>query len=155
MTTWEPDNVVVTWNPVDDGGSPWTSFTILIGESDGLTFTESASCDGSDPAILGSATCSFDVSVVRNAPYSLEWGDSVFAKVVASNIYGSAEASDSGNGAMITTYPDAPTDLIEDYSQRTPTVLAIQWTQPLFTGGDEVLDYRVSIAIQGESFTEL
>jgi hypothetical protein len=146
---------VVTWNPVDDGGSPLTSFIILIGESDGVTFTESGSCDGSDPTILASATCSFDVSVVRNAPYSLEWGASVFAKVVASNIYGSAEASVAGNGAKITTYPDAPTDLIEDYSQRTPTVLAFSWTPPLFTGGDDVLDYRVSIAVQGESFTEL
>ena len=72
--------MLIERDPVDDGGSPWTSFTVLIRESDGLTFTESASCDGSDPTILANAACSFDVSVVRAVPYSLEWGSSVFAK---------------------------------------------------------------------------
>jgi hypothetical protein len=47
---------------------------------------------------------------------------------------------------MITTNPDPPTDLTEDYSQRTPTVLAFTWVEPVFTGGDVIIDYRVNIA---------
>jgi hypothetical protein len=56
---------------------------------------------------------------------------------------------------MITTYPDPPTDLTEDYSQRTPTVLAFTWTPPVFTGGDVIIDYRVNIAEQGGTFSIL
>jgi hypothetical protein len=47
---------------------------------------------------------------------------------------------------MITTNPDPPTDLTEDYSQRTPTVLAFTWVEPVFIGGDVIIDYRVNIA---------
>jgi hypothetical protein len=56
---------------------------------------------------------------------------------------------------MITTYPDQPTGLTEDYSQRSPTVLAFTWIAPVFTGGDVIIDYRVSGAEQGGSFAVL
>lgn len=107
---------MITWVPVDDGGSPWTAYTILIQESDGLTYTEDVSCDGSMTLIVMSLTCSVPVTNLKNAPYSLPWGAHVYAKVIATNIYGSAEASEAGNGAMITTNPDPPIDLTEDYS---------------------------------------
>jgi hypothetical protein len=55
------------------------------------------------------------VQVLRDAPYSLEWGTSIFVKVVALNVYGSSQKSLEGNGAVITTYPDAPLNLAEVY----------------------------------------
>lgn len=63
-----------------------------------------------------STTCSIPVTVLRSEPYSLEWGSSVFAKVYAINIYGNSLESEEANGAIITTTPDKPTDLLEDYS---------------------------------------
>jgi hypothetical protein len=83
---------------------------------------------------------------LKAAPYSLPWGAHVYAKVLATNIYGSSDKSQEDNGAMITTNPDPPTDLTEDYSQRTPTVLAFTWVEPVFIGGDVIIDYRVNIA---------
>jgi hypothetical protein len=89
----------------------------LIRESDEQTYTENLiDCDGSQDSILSAHTCSVPVTSLKNAPYSLPWGAHVYAKVIATNLYGSAEASEAGNGAMITTYPDPPTDLTEDYS---------------------------------------
>jgi hypothetical protein len=41
-------------------------------------------------------------------------GDSIWAKVIAENIYGSTEQSQEGNGAYHTTVPDAPINLAED-----------------------------------------
>jgi hypothetical protein len=59
--------------------------------------------------------CLIPVSVLRTTPFNLEWGSSVYAKVVASNIYGDSLASSVGNGAIITINPDPPTDFIEEY----------------------------------------
>lgn len=57
------------------------------------------------------------------SPYSLAWGSSVYAKVIAINKYGPSISSDVGNDAKIITYPDAPVLLTEDYSGRTATSL--------------------------------
>jgi hypothetical protein len=47
------DAVVVSWVAPDNGGSPIISYTILIRESDGVTYTtELGDCDGSDPTIV-------------------------------------------------------------------------------------------------------
>ena len=71
------------------------------------------------------------------------------------NAYGDSESSLEGNGAIITTSPDPPTNLIEETIYRTKSTLAFKWTPPLFTGGDIILDYRVSIAELGGSFSIL
>jgi hypothetical protein len=84
------------------------------------------------------------VTVLRTNPYSLEWGSSIFVKVIATNLYGDSQESDEGNGAIITTTPDQPTNLVEDYSQRTKSTLGLTWTAPSFTGGAIIDDYRVN-----------
>jgi len=50
------------------------------------------------------------------APFNLPWGSSVYAKVIATNIYGNSLPSNFGNGAIILTYPDAPTTLQNNLS---------------------------------------
>lgn len=72
-------------------------------------------------------TCTIPVLTLISSPYSLPWGSSVYAKVIALNIYGDSSQSDEGNGAVIVTIPDAPITLDEDESQRTKSVLAITW----------------------------
>lgn len=54
------------------------------------------------------------VSSLRTTPYNHDWGASIYAKVVAANSYGDSDPSDEGNGAIIMTQPDSPTDLTED-----------------------------------------
>jgi hypothetical protein len=72
--------------------------------------------------------------------------------VAAINIYGISLNSNYGNGAVITTNPDPPTDLTEDYTQRSKSSLGLTWTQAPFNGGAIIIDYQISIAQQGESF---
>jgi hypothetical protein len=93
--------------------------------------------------------------VLRSLPFSLDWGDSVYAKLSATNLYGDSEVSLEGNGAVITTTPFVPINLAEDTSKRTKSILGITWDSPVFTGGDVIIDYRISIAVQGGSFSEL
>jgi hypothetical protein len=72
----------------------------------------------------------------------IEWAGSVYAKVSASNVYGSSATSDGGNGATLSTYPDPPTLMIENEDARTATDLGISWTAG-FDGGTDVIDYEV------------
>jgi titin len=74
----------------------------------------------------------------------LVWGQSVYAKLVAYNLYGDSETSDAGLGAVIFTFADAPLDLVEDSSKRTASSITVQWSEGANNGGSIVTDYRVS-----------
>jgi hypothetical protein len=91
-------------------------------------------------------SCTIPVAALKAEPFSLDWGTSVYAKVVAVNQYGDSVESLTGNGAVITTTPDVPTNVAEVYEQRTKSTLGLSWVAPVFTGGAVIEDYRVNIA---------
>lgn len=87
-------------------------YRITIRQSDFLTFTEElTNCDGSQNAVFTNTACSIPIDVLTAAPFSLTRGLSVWAKIVAINMYGDSEESDQGNGAKIVLVPDAPLSL--------------------------------------------
>ena len=61
------------------------------------------------------------------SPFNLPWGSSVYVELVAINNYGNSLVSNSGNGAIITTNPGAPINVIENFSLRTKSSLAFSW----------------------------
>jgi hypothetical protein len=71
-TTTLDSNVVVSWTAPSANGSPITSFTILIQQSDSKYSEEVTYCDGTLPAIIAATTCSIPLSVLTADPYSLE-----------------------------------------------------------------------------------
>jgi hypothetical protein len=91
-------------------------------------------------------TCTVPALVLRVEPYSLPWGSSIYAKVIAINLYGDSLISNEGNGAVIITKPDPPINLAEEYSLRTKSTLGLVWDEAPFIGGTPVLDYQISIA---------
>jgi hypothetical protein len=100
-------------------------------------------------------TCTIPVASLRASPFSLEWGSSVYAKVVAINSYGNSLVSNEGNGAIITTTPDAPINLTENTLIRTKSTIGLTWSQAAFNGGAIVIDYRISIAQSGGDYSVL
>jgi hypothetical protein len=90
-----------------------------------------------------------------NAPYSLTWGTSVYAQVVAYNVYGDSLTSVAGNGAIIYTYADAPLDLAETVAARTSSSITFTWSEGADNGGSSVIDYRVSYDDAVGTFVEL
>jgi hypothetical protein len=68
-------------------------------------------CDGSDSVVMSDTKCTVPISVLRAAPFELPWGSSVFAKVMATNIFGNSIPSEAGFGAVIITKPDSPVDI--------------------------------------------
>ena len=98
-------------------------------------------------------SCTIPVSVLRETPFSLPWGSTVIAKVLATNSLGSSDYSQNGSGAKIITKPDAPISLTEDTTIKSPTILGISWTPPTFNGGTPITNYLISIAKFDEDFS--
>lgn len=138
-------SVLVSWQKPDERGSPITHYEISIRQSDEVTFSvELASCDGSDSGIVSDAQCLIPISTLRGAPFNIDWGSSIYAKVVAGNSYGDSLVSDAGNGATILTNPDAPLNLANKPDDTNSNQISITWQQGLFAGGSPVLDYKIS-----------
>lgn len=97
---------------MSENGSPITRYNIFIKEIDsGLYTLETADCDGSLETVITYEFCHITISTLRAAPYLVDGGDHVWAKVSAVNVYGESELSAEGNNAYYTRTPDAPIDL--------------------------------------------
>lgn len=150
VTTNNGQLITVSWVAPVDNGSAISSYLITLRQSDDLTFTEDiVSCDGTQSDIVSQAQCDVPLATLTSAPYSLVYGESVFARVIAINVKGNSVESLEGNGAKVITKPDAPINLLEDTSLRTASTLGLQWQDGASDGGSVILDYRISYAIQG------
>lgn len=152
QTAWLTDIVMVAWQEPDNNGAEVTAYTITLKQGDGVFSSDTVNCDATTGSFNNDKVCYIPVAVFKTEPFNLEWGASVFAKVIATNIKGDSVVSDEGNGAIIIYSPDAPTNLLEDTSQRTSSTLGITWSPPEEDGGTEIIDYRISRATEGGPF---
>ena len=137
-------DVKISWPEPFTGGSPITGYTILIRMYDEISFAEDpVNCDGTDPVIIAQQFCLVPISALKSLPYELEWDTGVYANVQAYNSYGYSGISPTGNGAIITTVPDAPINLQNVPSLTTATQIGFVWEDGAFDGGKQVLDYRI------------
>lgn len=84
-------SVSVSWTAPFNGGSAITGYRVQFKQSNG-TFSESeVDCM---QHLSTAITCSISVLNLRASPYSLAWGSSVYARVLAINDYGTSEPSD-------------------------------------------------------------
>jgi hypothetical protein len=88
--------------------------------------------------------CLVPLSTLTAAPYSLIKGNSVYAKIVAINKYGSSPMSADGNGAVMIIVPDSPINLRNDATVTNRYKIKFTWEPGFSDGGTPVLDYRVS-----------
>lgn len=143
----------ITWVIPYDGSSPITGYFVTIRHNDDLTFSEEVTnCQGSDSAIITEHSCSVLISDLIVAPYHLSWGSSVFAKVIAINIKGNSLISDEGNGAVILTLPDAPTDLENVPASTSSSQIGLTWKEGSNNGGSAVIDYTLSYGLESGSY---
>lgn len=112
VTVVDQSDLVVSWQPSYNGGSPILAYQIVLQTSDGVTYAEdTTNCDGADATVISDKSCKVPIASLIAAPYSLPYGSSVYAKVKAINVVGSSEYSTVGNGAVIIEVPDAPINL--------------------------------------------
>lgn len=151
-TVIDGSNVSIQWIAPNNRGSSIIAYTITIMQYDNVTFTQYLTdCDGSKASIVAASSCSVPISILRTTPFNLAWGSSIYAKVVATNIYGSSAVSNSGNGAIILTIPDAPLNIVENYSFKSGTTISLAWIDGVKNGGAPVIDFTISYNSDGTS----
>jgi hypothetical protein len=143
-TTISALNTVVSWTAPYHGGVAISSYTISLIDNTGTYVEDTTVCNGSDPAIVSALECTIPSSHFITEPYELEWGTSIQAKVIATNVRGSSLQSDSGNGAVIETNPDAPVSLQDAPLVTAATQVGLTWLEGAANGGTAVIDYRIS-----------
>jgi hypothetical protein len=74
--------------------------------------------------------------------------------VTAINNFGSSVVSVEGNGAIILTVPDIPTDLLNDAAIISSSQVGLTWNEGVANGGSSVIDYTVSYGIATGSYTD-
>lgn len=82
--------------------------------------------------------------MLTSSPFNLVFGDSIFAKVTATNFYGESESSNQGNGATILLVPDAPLNLADNPAVTTAYVIGLVWDDGHSYGGTPIIDYRIT-----------
>jgi len=61
--------------------------------------------------VVDARSCTIPISTFRAAPFLLDWGNIVYAKLSATNIKGTSAFSEIGFGGIIETTPDTPINL--------------------------------------------
>jgi hypothetical protein len=135
---------VITWVAPSDQGSPITAFEVSIRSQDLEFILDTNVCDGGSTDAISTLSCTVPLSTLQLTPYNLEYSDGIYARIIATNFYGDSLQSNSGNGALMVLVPDAPTNLLKNTTGSSKSVISFTWDPPAFTGGETIIDYRVS-----------
>ena len=89
----------------------------------------------------GDSGCS--IPIIYLTENGLEWGNMVSAYVISTNAIGSSVPSVEGVSEPIYTTPSEPLDFTNDETVTNANQVGLTWSEPNFTGGTPILDYRV------------
>jgi antitoxin (DNA-binding transcriptional repressor) of toxin-antitoxin stability system len=140
--------VKLHWVAPDPKGSPLTEYEILIRTAAGTFLEEATYCRGSLSAVVESRYCHVPMTVLRAAPYSLQYGALVVAKLRARNAVGWGPYSPENSvGALVQTEPVAAATPAPTRGSRTDhTKVEVTWaamTLPADTGGSAITSYNL------------
>ena len=88
---------------------------------------ETTHCNGANAALVNARLCTIPLLTLQAPTFLLELGDSIFATVTATNVYGESNPSTEGNGAIVLTVPYKPVGLATDITLNTKSVITLTW----------------------------
>ena len=81
--------VKIAWSLTTTNGSPITAYKVFIKESGSTTYTqESVDCVGTDATVIANQYCNINIGTLLASTYNTVAADSIYAKVIATNVYG-------------------------------------------------------------------
>jgi hypothetical protein len=103
VTSNTQTSVTITWEIPYNGGTPVTSYSLLIKTHDDLWVEELTYCNAvSDSTVISNRLCAIPMSVLEDEPFMLEQSSLVVAKVGATNLLGTSDYSEENSvGALI------------------------------------------------------
>jgi hypothetical protein len=126
LTVTVASDVTISWQLPNENGSPITAYKVYLRAHDGVYIQETVHCS-STTEMVAARSCTMPLLVLISSPYSLALGDSIYAKIVAINVYGKSVYSSAGNGATCVLVPSAPIDLLNDQTVTDTTQIAFTW----------------------------
>lgn len=88
QTTISTNTCVINWLAPSGQGSPIISYKVQI-RTKGLDFIlDTNVCDGGSPYSISTLSCIVPLDTLRATPYNLEYNDGIWARVIATNLYG-------------------------------------------------------------------
>jgi hypothetical protein len=120
-------NIKISWLAPNNRGQTITAYIIKIREGDGINFSADSTCNGALSTVVSDLSCEVPISVLRDQPYSLAWGQTVVATVIAVNSYGESANSQPGGIAKILRVPDVPKNLANVPAITTGTQIGLTW----------------------------
>lgn len=140
-------NVVVTWVEPPNAGQPILGYRVYLKKADGTFNLDFTYCDGENLIVMAQLRCEIPSITFVSPLYGLNWGDKIYAKIIAHNSYGDSPESPLSNPTVLMTNPDQPINLVENTNLRTFNELALVWTDGPSNNGSPISDYLISIAI--------
>jgi len=141
-------SVKIQWTAPSAQGASISAYLVEIRTSVSTVFsTELNYCDGSDSGVITDLYCVIPISSLTAAPFNLEQGDIVYARVSAINEIDTSEVSNlsAATGADIRTVPVAPSTgpsrgSSSDEDTLHITITALTGTD---TGGSAITSYNI------------
>jgi hypothetical protein len=91
VTSISGANVQINWgNAPYNGATRITAYTITVRASNGTYLSDIVNCNGASVIVVASQACSIPSSVLMSIPFNLQYGDSVFAIIGATNVIGNS-----------------------------------------------------------------
>lgn len=144
------------WEEPILNGVPITGYQLWVRKHDSTEFVQEAvECDGYSTDVIDNSICSISLFSLIEEPFSLVQGESIYAKIVAENVYGSSTISLAGNGALCQVVPSEPINLVNDIPTTNAFNIGLDWDEPTNDGGTPVIDYRVWYKLEDGEFYEL
>jgi hypothetical protein len=96
-------NVLISWTKPNSNGNDLTGYTVYIQKKDTTWGLDLVNCDGGSKAGDANPSCAIPITTLtaNTGTFKLTSGDSVKAKVIATNEVGNSGMSPEGNGAQI------------------------------------------------------
>jgi hypothetical protein len=126
-----------------------TEYHVYIKQKDGVYSEVDTDCPPTSQSLLLNTQCSVQISRLRAAPFFLEHGDAILAKVTQVNIQGMSEMSEEGSGSSIfvPVVPDAPLNLYS--AEVTLNTVKLAWSDGAYNGGKPISSYTLEKQIEG------
>lgn len=142
MLNWQPPSL----NPTDDYGDMIRRYKVAIGSTTENEFSyDLVNCDGeNDHYVIDNQHCELPMATLQAAPFNLQIGQKVKAKIIAVNNAGESPESDTSGEAVSAQEPDAPVNLLRWDQYVTTSQIAITWDDGAFDGASPIIDYQVS-----------
>jgi hypothetical protein len=136
--------VIFDWDAPNANGTPLTGYKVYIRQANLSYILDNTVCNGLSATVIANSQCTVPLSKLTASPYNLLKGYSIFAQVIATNLYGDSLLSQPGNGGVIVLVPDSPVSLANNPSVTSKSVIGITWNDGSSDGGTAVIDYRIS-----------